>query len=95
MAHKPGDKFTWKEGDLEFLKQGDGEPLISPEEMDRILSENASDATADAKHAYRGVFGTEPPAGATPEQMIAAIDARQPMTQDHRRKPKVIIHRSR
>jgi hypothetical protein len=97
MAQKPGERFTWNEGDLEFLKPGEGEPLISQEEMARILSENEPDALADAKRAYFSFFETEPPAGATPEQMIAAIDAGRPMTQDRRAKsrPKVTIHRSR
>jgi hypothetical protein len=35
--HARKERFTWNEGDIEILKPGDGEPLISEEELDRAL----------------------------------------------------------
>ena len=35
-----GDRFVWKEGDIEILHEGTGEPLISPEQLERIIAEN-------------------------------------------------------
>jgi hypothetical protein len=34
------DRFSWKEGEIEIIHKGSGGPLISPEEMARILREN-------------------------------------------------------
>jgi hypothetical protein len=43
-SYNPADKFSWKEGDIEILKPGTGEPLLSEEELDRIIRENRSPA---------------------------------------------------
>jgi hypothetical protein len=75
MAHaKPGERYTWKEGDIVMLKPGDGKPFLSDAEIDRILAENPEDADADAREAYRRKFVTEPPEDADVEQMIKAVE---------------------
>jgi hypothetical protein len=75
MAHgKPGERFTWKEGDIVMLKPGDGKPFLSEAEVDRIFEENPEDADADAREAYRRRFEAEPPADADAAAMIHAIE---------------------
>jgi hypothetical protein len=41
MARDPESeaRFTWNKGDLQLLKPGKGEPLISEEDLDRLLAE--------------------------------------------------------
>lgn len=43
------DVATWKRGDLEIIRKGSGGPLISEEELDRILGENRPDRIVPAK----------------------------------------------
>jgi hypothetical protein len=41
-ALDPNRKGTWHAGDLELIREGEGEPLLSQEELDRILDEGKS-----------------------------------------------------
>jgi hypothetical protein len=42
-GYKDGTRYGWQEGDLQHIRPGSGGPLISPEEMDRILAQPTSD----------------------------------------------------
>jgi hypothetical protein len=41
------DRFGWQDGDIEILKPGTGEPLISEEELARIIRENGPPSRGD------------------------------------------------
>lgn len=41
------DVATWKKGDIEIIRRGSGGPLISEEELDRILAENRKEQGHD------------------------------------------------
>ena len=51
---KNARKGTWHEGDIELLKEGTGEPLISEAELERILRENREAEEAEKKERDRG-----------------------------------------
>jgi hypothetical protein len=36
----PSQRYGWREGDIEILDEGEGEPLLTPEDLDRILAAN-------------------------------------------------------
>lgn len=44
---KNARKGTWEAGDIEILREGTGEPLISEEELDRILRESRAAEKAE------------------------------------------------
>jgi hypothetical protein len=39
-------RFTWEKGDLVLVKPGDGVPLMTPEQLDRLLHDNAEEKEA-------------------------------------------------
>jgi hypothetical protein len=61
----PGERYTWKKGDLVLLKPGEGEPLISEEELDRILRENSADQKLPERSAPARPRGRQSPTGGT------------------------------
>ena len=39
-SSEDGTRYGWGEGDIEIIKEGTGDPLLSEEELERILREN-------------------------------------------------------
>jgi hypothetical protein len=51
------DKFTWSEGDLRIVP-GEGDPLFTEEELDRIIAESRAELTeAERVAIVRGPLG--------------------------------------
>ena len=40
QSYDRANEFGWKEGDIEILEPGTVEPLLSEEELERIVNEN-------------------------------------------------------
>jgi hypothetical protein len=49
----PADRYTWDSGDIEILREGAGEPLLSEEQLTRIIRRNHQPARIAAGASRR------------------------------------------